>query len=151
MRDKDAVKNVLDNTPELPPRKVLLTRKAYLPWLAAAWAAAPVTFIVLLIYSTTTLPDQWGFHFGAWAKKGPLRLPAVGSGLLWFVLAKVVYRIPIGNPKRERLPEVLAYYPRTLWEIVRTSLALFHAVILSVMLYLCQLLIFVEVVGILAK
>ncbi|MCX5865028.1 MAG: hypothetical protein NTW42_08165 [Deltaproteobacteria bacterium] len=141
----------LDVPPESTPPKVLLTQKAYVPWMAAAWAAAPLTFVVLLIYSMTDLPNQWGFHFAAWAKKGPLRLPMLGFSVLWIILTRGVYGIPIGNCEKDRFPEVRAYYPRTLWEAGRTSLAILQAASGLVMIYICQLVIFVEIFAILAK
>ena len=137
--------------PLQPQPRVLLTRKAFQPWVYAVWAAAPVTFVILLIYSTTDLPGQWGFHFTAWVKTGPLRFPVLACGLSKFILARITYKIPFGNPDRKMLPEVLVYYPRNLWETGWTSLALLHAAMTLSVIYLGQLLIFVEIVNILSN
>ena len=137
--------------PELPPLKVLLTRNATVPWVYAALAAAPLTFVALLIYSMTHLPDQWGFHFAAWAKIGPLRIPALVCAFSSFLLAKFTYRIPFGNLDRKMLPEVLAYYPRTLKETGQTFLALLETAMALTLIYFGQLMIFVEIYRILSK
>jgi hypothetical protein len=149
--NKDIAENELGSSPELSPRKVLLTRKGFKPWVYAAWAAAPLTFVALLIYSTTSLPDQWGFHFATWARTGSLRIPLLVCVLSRFTLARIVYGIPIGNPEKRMLPDILAYQPHTIKEAGQTFLALFVIVLTLAVLYLGQLLIFVEVYGILTK
>jgi len=140
-----------DISSELSPPTVLLTKKGFMPWVYTVWAAAPLTFVALLIYSKTSLPDQWGFHFGTWAEKSFLVSPMIVFSLLNIILSKILYGIPIGNPKRKMVPDIMAYHPRNLRETGRAFLVLLNALLTLTVVYLAQLLIFVELFGIFSK
>lgn len=142
--DGDVTENELGISSELPPPKVLLSRRDLGPWLFVAYGAAPLTLIAMVVYSRSSLPDQWGFYIAAWTRTGPLRIPTIGCALLVYILRRIVYGVPFGTPARRMLPEVLAYYPRTPRDRDRTSLALLHAALLLAKIYLVQMLIYTE-------
>lgn len=142
--DRDVTEKELGISSELPPPKVLLSRRDLGPWLFVAYGAAPLTFIAMVVYSRSSLPDQWGFYIAAWTRTGPLRIPTIGCALLVYILRRIVYGIPFGVPARRMLPEILAYYPRTPRDRGQTSLALLHAALLLAKIYLVQMLIYTE-------